>query len=563
MANIFNYAGPPAPFPHVYETPQPPRGEHFEPPPTHGADQPPSFVSSGGSTLGSSTPVASSVQNGAASMVPMGRHNAHDPASKLRAEWEKTWAHQPMPPPPPATYNSREELIESAKQFTKQHGFDLVIGHSTKKHGEFARLWLICELAGEYRNRHHLQPEDRKRKRESRKTGCPFKLLGSKKRHETHWVLSVKDGNHNHGPIEKSNDEFVGDAAFPDLESALYRWHNTVLSQNKDASVHGNTLKAKALEFWHNMPQYNNIQPPNFDGDWVKAYRRRHGFPNTLITKPNKTPTPRSGISLANTQRLIDANQATPSPATFAVDPSLGPSDLSPKSINFLRTLPNETQTLINSIITHVKHTTHHNDASHDFPHISRVLSLSLAILSSESTLHPHLAYDTSAIFLAALLHDIADRKYIAPGTDVENLVAGILLDRGCNDALALKVQIIARNVSFSSEMQSPRMTRAVVSQHPELAVVQDADRLDALGAVGIARAFTYGGAKGGKGGEDGAGGGSGRGLEETVAHFGEKLEKLEGLMKGFLLEGIEMELIWSLDRYWEANSERAHEEVD
>jgi uncharacterized protein len=80
---------------------------------------------------------------------------------------------------------------------------------------------------------------------------------------------------------------------------------------------------------------------------------------------------------------------------------------------------------------------------------------------------------------------------------------------------------MIAKNVSYSTEMKNPRLARAILTQHPELAVVQDSDRLDALGAIGIGRAFTFGGAKRPNGS-----------MQQTIAHFGEKLQKLEGLMK-------------------------------
>lgn len=62
---------------------------------------------------------------------------------------------------------------------------------------------------------------------------------------------------------------------------------------------------------------------------------------------------------------------------------------------------------------------------------------------------------------------------------------------------------------------------KAVMDQHPELAIVQDADRLDAIGAVGIGRTFTYNGAKQ-----------SDEGMQGVLKHFTDKLERLEQMMK-------------------------------
>ena len=81
---------------------------------------------------------------------------------------------------------------------------------------------------------------------------------------------------------------------------------------------------------------------------------------------------------------------------------------------------------------------------------------------------------------------------------------------------MACTVQKIGSNVSYKLEVQNPAYTRSIIEQVPELAIVQDADRLDALGAIGIGRTFTYGGVM------------KRAHMQETIDHFDEKLFKLE-----------------------------------
>ena len=123
---------------------------------------------------------------------------------------------------------------------------------------------------------------------------------------------------------------------------------------------------------------------------------------------------------------------------------------------------------------------------------------------------------------LTALLHDIGDHKYVLPisGQGIGTETAEpILLSHSAPPALAATVQTLVSHVSCSYEQAHPEAVAAVLARHPELAVVQDAERLDAIGAVGIGRAFTYGGAKG-------------RALVETTSVFESKLLMREGMMR-------------------------------
>ncbi|OHE95322.1 HD domain-containing protein [Colletotrichum orchidophilum] len=156
-------------------------------------------------------------------------------------------------------------------------------------------------------------------------------------------------------------------------------------------------------------------------------------------------------------------------------------------------------------------------DASHDFNHIKRVVSLAHRI-HARSPATP--ALDKHIITLSALLHDVGDRKYLQPGEDASTLVSAVLQSLGAEPELAARVQTICLGVSYSSEIKDPPRVRGLIAEYPELAVVQDADRLDAIGAVGIGRCFTFGGAKGA------------RSMDDSIVHFEEKLIRLEGMMK-------------------------------
>ncbi|KAI9893741.1 MAG: hypothetical protein M1814_005957 [Vezdaea aestivalis] len=158
-------------------------------------------------------------------------------------------------------------------------------------------------------------------------------------------------------------------------------------------------------------------------------------------------------------------------------------------------------------------------DASHDFCHIERVCYLAEELARLEAPLETEREISMPVIRLACLVHDLEDRKYPPPASGPLISTKQVLSDAGVKPGLADVVVLIASNVSYSHEKIHEEAVDGTLEVFPELGIVQDADRLDALGAVGISRAFVYGGAKG-------------RDLNDSIVHFGEKLEDLEGRMK-------------------------------
>lgn len=185
--------------------------------------------------------------------------------------------------------------------------------------------------------------------------------------------------------------------------------------------------------------------------------------------------------------------------------------------------IPEEHKPLFKSVnaFVHAYMSTPSHDNSHDYHHILRVLSNAKRIYTSELQTDPAAVFDPSCIFLAALLHDVGDHKYAKLNEDVEKQISNVLLERGASTELASKVQVIVKHVGYTNEVRNPQSVIDALKRYPELAIVQDADRLDAIGAVGVGRCFAFGGAKG-----------KGRPLMGAIEHFDEKLVKLPGMMK-------------------------------
>ncbi len=314
----------------------------------------------------------------------------------------------------------------------------------------------------------------------------------------------------------------IRDPKWPDLDRELYEW------QQRTGVYNGDLLRTKAEQLWHQLPQYKDQPCPKFANGWLQKFRKRHGLSKSAATEAEADGTPQ----------------------------------------------------LIQKVTAYVQNYMGNFDGSHDYAHVLRVLSLARTIAAAEASASRS-KFDAQVITLAALLHDVGDRKYLQPGQQPETMVQFLLVELGAGPSLAKKIQTIVSAVSYSAEIKDPERVLTIISSHPELAVVQDADRLDAIGAIGIGRTFTFGGAKGsssknnnavaqaqapsgaplvdraqpesgtavaaGEGGPAPTDGelavsrpalepewnhNSGRGMQETIEHFTDKLERLEGMMK-------------------------------
>lgn len=200
-------------------------------------------------------------------------------------------------------------------------------------------------------------------------------------------------------------------------------------------------------------------------------------------------------------------------------------------------------QELINAVEEYVKSDLKNVDSSHDWNHINRVRSNALKIFKAEQAEGRFEGADLLVIEIAALMHDVGDFKYTKDHSAGPRMVKEFLmkfLNNGITSEQIEKVSLIVGNISFRHEL-----SHGLCSDLPEeLLIVQDADRLDAIGAVGIARCFAYNGAtkrpfyteadrpiKYGISAEE-----YNRQTENNggsaVGHFYEKLFKLKDLMK-------------------------------
>ena len=184
-------------------------------------------------------------------------------------------------------------------------------------------------------------------------------------------------------------------------------------------------------------------------------------------------------------------------------------------------------QRIIDKTKEHLRKMFEKEGTGHDWWHIQRVLNNAIAIAKKEKRA------DMFIVQMGALLHDIADFKFNGGDDTLGGKVAyKWMKDNKLDEPLIAKVVHIVDNVTFKGLGVKSKMKSL------EGKIVQDADRLDALGAIGVARAFAYGGykqrsiydpeikiRKNMKFAE------YKKGTESTLNHFHEKLLHLKSLM--------------------------------
>lgn len=139
---------------------------------------------------------------------------------------------------------------------------------------------------------------------------------------------------------------------------------------------------------------------------------------------------------------------------------------------------------IINNTILFVKNKLANAEGGHDWFHIERVFKNALLIAEEEEC-------DLTVVKLAALLHDIADSKFHNGDETVGPKTARTFLEsQNVSEDIISHVIAIIENISFKGGNFEKEF------HSKELEIVQDADRLDAIGAIGIARTFNYGGFK-------------------------------------------------------------------
>ena len=166
---------------------------------------------------------------------------------------------------------------------------------------------------------------------------------------------------------------------------------------------------------------------------------------------------------------------------------------------------------MINKAMEYARQIFAGDGSGHDFDHTLRVYHMAVRIAKEEGA-------DVETAALAALLHDVDDRKLSPETCEHKDRAVGFLRGQGMDEARIRRIVEIISQISFTAGYGRPDTLEGMC--------VQDADRLDAIGAIGIGRAFAFGGSRGRRMYDP-------EGLDKTatVEHFYDKLFKLKDLM--------------------------------
>lgn len=151
------------------------------------------------------------------------------------------------------------------------------------------------------------------------------------------------------------------------------------------------------------------------------------------------------------------------------------------------------------------------DSSGHDYHHTLRVWALSRTIGAAEGA-------DVPVVELAALLHDVDDHKLSPDTAEKKDRAVAFLRSQGVGEEMILRIVRIIDQISFSRNTLPPDTL--------EGKCVQDADRLDAMGAIGIARTFAFGGSHGRAMHDP-----EGQDRNSSIAHFYDKLLLLKDRM--------------------------------
>ena len=147
-------------------------------------------------------------------------------------------------------------------------------------------------------------------------------------------------------------------------------------------------------------------------------------------------------------------------------------------------TLTPQQQTTLDNVKAFVKQKLSHDFSGHDMAHIERVVKLANKILNNQPQANAFI------VLMSAYLHDVIDEKVIADVDNAINELQGYLRSLNLTTEEMRAIFDIIENMSYRKNL-SQKTTLSLEGQ-----IVQDADRLDAIGAIGIGRTFYYGGNK-------------------------------------------------------------------